>query len=305
MPQAQVNNVRIEYEVLGPENAPAVLLIMGAGGPLTFWGDSFCEGLVSGGYRVIRFDNRDCGLSSQLDHLGTPSRLALVLRLLFHLKVSAPYSLEDMANDAIGLLDTIGVRAAHVVGVSMGGMIAQIVAARRPERVLSLTSIMSASHSRGVKPRPDVMKRFRQQPPRAGEVEKAIDFFTDTFVLSSSGSRFPADRTELRRMMAKSLRRSYTPNGSTRHFAAVLAAPNRRSLLQSVRVPTLVIHGSDDPVVPVDAGRETAKCIPGAQLKIIEGMGHGLPSTVDRIVLDALLTHFRTAASDREAMASV
>jgi pimeloyl-ACP methyl ester carboxylesterase len=280
MPVATSSGIDLEYEVLGEPGAPAVLLIMGLGMPAAMWPAEFVEGLLARGFRVVTFDNRDSGGSTRMRDAAVPNIPAAMVRALLRLDVAAPYTLTDMALDAAAVLDAAGIERAHVVGVSMGGMIAQVLAALQPQRVLSLTSIMSSSGN----PSPSVAlgKRraldalLKPPPADASDVDGVVDHLMFVFgVIGSPG--FATDAAVLRPHLERVARRGLDPAGTSRQFAAILASGDRRALLHGVVAPTLVIHGADDPLVPLAAGRDTARHIAGAQLEVIDGMGHDLP----------------------------
>jgi pimeloyl-ACP methyl ester carboxylesterase len=265
------DDVTLCYETFGDPSDPAMLLVMGLSTQMIGWPDEFCEQLAGRGYHVVRFDNRDIGRSTQLKDLGVPT----VKQLLLRDKSAARYTLEHMAADGIGLLDHLEIERAHVVGVSMGGMIAQTMAARHPERVLSLASIISNTGSRwSGQPSPRMYPLLLKKPPRdrEGYVRHTVDVFKK---IGSQG--FPIDEDELRRTAERSFDRGLNPAGSTRQLAAIIAAGDRTPLLRTITVPTVVIHGRKDRLVPTSGGRATAKAIPGARLVIIDGMGHDLP----------------------------
>ena len=291
MPRLRCNGLEIEYESLGDPAAPAILLIMGLGMQLLAWPDAFCESLVAHGYRVIRFDNRDVGLSARAGGGKRPNLLWAMLAARLGLPQHPPYTLSDMADDAIGLIDGLEIAQAHIVGASMGGMIAQLLAARFPERVLSLTSIMSSSgNTRLGRPKPMALKALLSRPADAHDAEAVIDHLVRVFgVIGSPG--FPPDPAELRQRLGRSVRRGYYPEGVARQLHAVIAAGDRRSLLQTIVAPTLVIHGGADPLVPPEAGRDTARNIPGAKLMLIEGMGHDLPPALYERLAQAIVAH--------------
>jgi pimeloyl-ACP methyl ester carboxylesterase len=244
---------------------------MGLGAQLTMWPDRFCELLAQRGFHVIRYDNRDVGLSTKFDDAPVPD----VLAAMSGDSSSAAYTLNDMADDAAGLLDALGVRAAHVAGASMGGMIAQEIAIRHPERVLSLCSIMSTTGDRTVgQPAPEVMSALLRPPPATREeaAERRVEGHR------AWGSRgFPVDEEELRRDARAAYDRCWSPMGTARQLVAILASGDRTEALGGVRVPTLVIHGTDDRLVGPDGGEATAKAVAGADLLLVEGMGHDLP----------------------------
>ncbi|MBV8093113.1 MAG: alpha/beta hydrolase [Acetobacteraceae bacterium] len=275
MPSVRANGITLEFESLGKATDPAILLILGLALQLTAWPDGFCQTLASGGFRVIRFDNRDVGLSEKFPHLGTPKLGLEMVKYWLGAPVRAGYTLVDMARDTVGLLDALGIARAHLVGVSMGGMIAQIVASRFASRVLSLTSIMSSSGARGLPgPRWPVIKAFMSRPRGAG-LQDLLDYYVYFFrVIGSPG--FPVDEVELRASLERSMKRSFYPSGIARQWLAVLAGGDRSAELARIRAPALVIHGAADRLVPLAAGRDTARKIPRAKLVIVRGMGHDL-----------------------------
>lgn len=289
MPQAQANGIQLEYETFGKPSDPALLLIMGLGGQLTLWPDGLCQRLARGGYYVIRYDNRDVGLSSKIDGAGKPDLKRAALRFLLRLPLKAGYTLEDMAADAIGLLDVLGIGKAHVVGLSMGGMIGQILAANHGARLLSFTAIMTSSGNRGL-PQPSLKLRLRlTRRPKSVTRESLIRHSMDTWRLIGSPG-YPTPDAELRAMVERDQARCLYPRGMARQTLAIMAAPSRVPLLKRIKAPTLVIHGLADPLVPVAAGRELGRLIPGARLELIEGMGHDLPTPllerIGRLILD-------------------
>ncbi|MDP2032659.1 MAG: alpha/beta fold hydrolase [Polaromonas sp.] len=273
---------------------PVVLLIMGLGMQLVAWPPALVQSLVDTGYRVVRLDNRDIGLSQKFDHLGLPNLLWEGLKYKLGLPVKSPYSLGDMAADTLAVLDALGVAKAHVVGVSMGGMIAQRVAIAAPERVLSLTSIMSSSGARGLpQAKPQVM-RVLMSRPAGKDAESVLNHYVKLFkAIGSPG--FPMDDAELRERIAAAAKRSFYPAGTVRQMAAIAADSQRAHALGGLRVPTLVIHGKADPLVPYACGVDTARRIPGATLVGIEGMGHDLPAGVVQRILEPLIPHLNTA----------
>jgi pimeloyl-ACP methyl ester carboxylesterase len=267
---ARVNGVELCHETFGDTGGRPLLLVMGLGAPMIWWDEEFCESLVAQGFYVIRFDNRDAGRSSRM-HGRANLAQAYLLR-------SAPYSLADMAADAVGLLDALGIPAAHVAGASMGGMIAQTLAFRYPSRVLSLTSIMSSTGGRLVgRPSPKAMSMLLGARPqdRAEYVELAVRTFR---LIGSPG--YPFDEARMRERAERTFDRGVHPGGTVRQLAAIMADRDRAPRLRKVRVPALVVHGSRDPLVHVSGGRATARAIPGADLDIVPGMGHDLPRAV-------------------------
>jgi len=294
--------LHIEYESFGDPSHPAIVLIMGLGMQLMAWPDSFCQALVARGYRVIRFDNRDCGLSGRAPGKKRANLMLAMAASALGLPVRAPYTLDDMAGDTVGLMDKLGIVRAHIVGASMGGMIAQVLAAKFPLRVLSLTSIMSTSGNRKVsKPTKPARKVLLARPANPKDPESVIEHLVEMFgVIGSPG--YPSTREELRSRIGKSVRRAYDPAGVARQLLAIIASGDRRKLLRTIAAPTLVIHGADDPLVPLAAGRDTAQNIPGAKLEVIEGMGHDFPEALMPRLAQAIADHCdRRAAAPNAA----
>jgi pimeloyl-ACP methyl ester carboxylesterase len=274
-------DVELCYETFGDPADPAMLLTMGLATQMLGWHEDFCAALAERGFHVIRFDNRDVGRSQRMN--GTvPS----VMQLLRRDKRAASYTLDDMAGDAVGLLDHLGIDQAHVVGASMGGMIAQTMAARFPERVLSLVSWMSNTGARwSGQPSPRLYHVLLKTPPRDREryMEHAV------WVFSKIGSPgFERDDDDLRRIAGLSYDRGINPAGTSRQLAAIIASGDRTPLLRTITAPTLVIHGTKDKLVPPSGGRATARAIPGARLLLIEGMGHDIPRGAWPQILDAI-----------------
>lgn len=288
MPHVHANGIDIFYEAHGDPANPPLLLIMGLGAQLTLWPIELVEALVARGYYVIRYDNRDIGLSTKFTEHGVPNVRRVALMRLFGLRAKLPYRLTEMAEDAVHLLDALGIDKAHVVGASMGGMIAQLVAIGHGDRVLSLTSIMSTTgNPRLPRPRPDALAVLMDRPPAGATAEEVIPFgLRISKAIGSPG--YPADETRLKDRIVRDFERSFHPTGPGRQMAAILDDGDRRKRLRAVRVPALVIHGADDPLVPVEGGRDTAAAIPGAQLKVIPGMGHDLPLELVDEVADAI-----------------
>ena len=285
------SGIRIEYERAGRPDAPAVLLVMGLGMQLVAWPPSLVEGLVGRGFQAIRFDNRDVGLSSRVRPARRVDLRAAAVRSMLGLSVGAPYTLEDMAGDATGLLDALGIGRAHVVGVSMGGMIGQELAARWPARVASLVSIMSSSGAPRFRFHWTPATRALLTPPPAGADEAAlIDHLERIWMLIGSPGMQPP-REALRHRLRTSLRRAYDPAGVARQLLAIMASGDRRRLLKRITAPTLVLHGERDPLVPIAAGRDTAANIPGARFVAIAGMGHDLPEPLVPRLVDEIADH--------------
>jgi pimeloyl-ACP methyl ester carboxylesterase len=292
-----VGDIELCYETFGDPSDPAMLLVMGLGTQMLGWHEDFCAELAGQGFFVIRYDNRDVGRSSPID-AKPPTTGQLIRRD----RRAASYSLDEMAADGIGLLDRLDIERAHVVGVSMGGMIAQLMAARRPERVLSLASIMSTTGSlRSGQPRMKAMMLLLQKPP-AGR-EAFIEFATRMFnYIGSPG--FERDEAHLREMLARSYERRGDPNGPARQLAAIIANGNRTPLLRTITAPTVVIHGTKDPLAAPSGGRATARAIPGARLVMIEGMGHDLPRGAWPQVIGAIVDNTRRAAAGAPSRAA-
>jgi pimeloyl-ACP methyl ester carboxylesterase len=288
---AKAGDVEICFETFGDPSDPAVLLIMGLGTQMLAWHEEFCEQLAGHGFFVIRHDNRDIGRSSRLDHLGTPS-LGKIVRRDRH----PAYTLADMAADSVGLLDHLGIRRAHVVGASMGGMIAQTLAIRFPHRVLSLVSIMSNTGSFWTgQPAMGMYALLLKPAPR--ERDAYIRHVVELFI-KIGGSGYESDVEDLRDIATRSFERGHDAAGPLRQLHAIVADRNRAQQLRRLRVPTTVIHGTADKLVRPSGGRATAKAIPGARLVEIPGMGHGLPRGAWPQIIDAIVENARRAAPE-------
>ncbi|MCK9516242.1 MAG: alpha/beta hydrolase [Ottowia sp.] len=286
----KAGTVALEVEDTGG-SGPAVLLIMGLGMQLTAWPDELVAALADAGYRVIRHDNRDAGLSQYFDGVRSPGLFSSWLRLQVGLPLRPPYTLADMAGDVRALLDALDVAQAHVVGASMGGMIAQRLALAAPERVRSLTSLMSSSGARGLPgPTRRVMRVMMARPPaHAGDA--AVAHYVRLLQLLA-GPDFPRPDAQLRQDAASALARAWHPQGTRRQMLAVAADTERAHELARLRVPTLVVHGRDDPLLPLACGVDTAQRIPGARLEVVDGMGHDLPPALVPVLAPLLLQHF-------------
>ncbi len=299
----RANQIDIEIEdtgalPLGPQGQvrPVVLLIMGLGMQLVAWPPVLVQALVDAGYRVVRHDNRDIGKSHNFDALGKPNLIMATIKHKLGLPIRPPYSLQDMALDAIGVLDTLKIEQAHIVGVSMGGMIAQRVAIAAPQKVLSLTSIMSSSGARGLpQAKGNVLRALMSRP--ANNTEGAIaDHYVKLFkIIGSPG--FPINEVESRERILEGIKRSFHPEGTLRQMVAIAADAKRPAGLATITSPTLVIHGKADPLVPYANGVDTAKRIKGAHLVGIEGMGHDLPPGVVEQLLACMLPFFATTGA--------
>lgn len=291
MPVATANGIEITYDEVGDPEAPAILLVMGLGTQMIAWPEALCAALAERGFRVIRFDNRDIGLSTKIEQAAPVDLLAAFARAVAGQPVDAPYSLNDMAADTVGLMDALGIRRAHVVGASMGGMIAQIVAARYPDRTRSLTSIMSSSGDSSLpQGKPEAVSALLAPRPqaddRAGIIEASVKILR---IIGSPG--FSTPDAELRAKVERAVDRSYYPPGIGRQMLAILASGSRVELLKQIKAPTLVIHGEDDPLVPLEAGKDTARHVAGAKLKTVPGMGHDLADGLVPILVDAIGRH--------------
>jgi pimeloyl-ACP methyl ester carboxylesterase len=292
--QAHANGIDICYEIFGERDAEPMLLIMGLGAQMVIWDDAFCEKLAARGFRVIRFDNRDIGQSTKLSGGKRLSPFELLKLRLLRIPVDAPYRLSDMAQDTIGLMDALGIRSAHLVGASMGGMIAQEVAIIFPERVRSLTSIMSTTGDPRVPgPTREAAALLMAPPPKTKD--EYIERFAQTWKMLRVGS-FPEDEALDRARAERTFSRGLNPAGVGRQLRAILASGSRKPRLHLVKAPTLVIHGTVDPLVNPAGGKDTAASIPGAKLMMVEGMGHALPIRMWPEIIDAIDQHAHGAA---------
>lgn len=291
MPIIETNGIQLAYDEQGDPQGEPILLIAGLGLQLISWPDAFCKGLADQGFRVIRFDNRDSGLSSKMDHFGKPNLHLAFFKTLFHMPLFSGYTLYDMARDAIGLLDGLDIPKAHVVGASMGGMIAQIIAARYPHRALTLTSVMSTSGRPGLPgPTMAASNAMFSRPANPRDMNSVIDHFVHLFRVIGSPA-FPTPEAELRKRVAQSVRRNVCARGTARQVMAVASSGDLGAQLRTIRLPALVIHGTDDPLVPIACGRDSALLIPNAILHEVEGMGHDFPPALDAVLADLIGAH--------------
>ncbi|MCV0382764.1 MAG: alpha/beta fold hydrolase [Erythrobacter sp.] len=295
MPETTANSITLHYEDHGDPANPPLLLVMGLGAQMTLWPIELVEALVERGYRVIRYDNRDIGLSQKMDGAKAPGMVRHMIMRRIGFRPAVPYTLADMAADGIGLLDALDIARAHVVGASMGGMIAQLMAVNHPERLLSLTSIMSTTGN----PRLPAAERAAIQAltarPASLEEEALVDHgLRVAGAIGSPGYR--PDPERLRERVRENVRRSVYPAGLPRQMAAIIDDGDRRARLAEVKVPTLVLHGEADPLVRPEGGRDTAAAIPGARLKTIPGWGHDLPAELVDELADAIAEHAARAA---------
>jgi len=294
MPQANVNGIQIEYETFGDKSSQPLLLIGGLGVQLIYWQDEFCTKISDQGYYVIRYDNRDTGLSTKFNEVSLTEAMEKIGALFMGEKVPVPYSIEDMANDAAGLLDFLDINQAHICGMSMGGYIAQTFVINNPSRTLSLTSIYSHSGNRKeFLPTQKVMEAMLTPTPeeRGKYIEYMVSFFKLVY-----GSGLPFDDSFHQNLFGRSYDRSFCPEGVARHYLAIMTQKNRDSDLEKLTIPALIIHGDDDPLVPLVGGKATADAIPNSKLKIFKGMGHALPNlkTYWSDILDEMVKHMNS-----------
>ena len=292
---ARANGIDICYEIFGEASAEPMLLIMGLGGQMVLWDDAFCEQIAVRGFRVIRFDNRDVGQSSKFTGGKRLTWLELLKLRFLKIPVTAPYTLRDMAEDTIALMDVLGIRSAHMVGASMGGMIAQEIAITFPERVRSLISIMSTTGNPDLpQPSNEAVSLLTQPQPKSRD--KFIARFKRTWKVLRAG-RFPEDEALDRSRAERVFDRGLNPAGVGRQIRAVLASGSRKERLRKVKAPTLVIHGTADPLVDPKAGQDTAVSIPGAKLMMVQGMGHAIPMAKWPEIIDAIDKHAHWASA--------
>lgn len=295
--QISANGLSLEYESFGNRQDPAILLVMGLGVQMVLWPDAFCRMLAEKGFHVVRFDNRDIGLSTKLEHLGMPHIGRQAIRYFLRLPLKSPYSIEDMAADTEALLDALGIARAHVVGASMGGMIAQNLAARAPGKVASLVSLMSTTGSRKLpNPRPRALRALLLPPPPAGDTEAAIVRMMQLFRIIGSRT-YPAAEDYLRAVCERHVRRSFYPAGAARQLVAIAASGDRTEVVRRIKVPTLVLHGDEDPLLRIECGRATERAIREgggrAAMATIHGMGHDFPVEVLAELAERIAAHCR------------
>ena len=290
MPDVQANGVQLCYETLGDPAGPPLLLVSGLGAQLVDWPLEFCEQLAGRGFFVLRFDNRDAGRSTSSSQWGLPDLRGIIAGD----PSTVPYLLADLADDAAGLLDALGVRRAHVAGASMGGMIAQQLTIDHPERVASLCSIMSTTGDRSVGRATPAAAAVLGGPPAPDRDTAVATAIATARIIGSPG--FPAPEDELRRRAEVKYDRAHRPLGTLRQYAAIIASPDRTPGLRGVTAPTVVIHGADDPLITVSGGTATAAAVPGAELVVIDGMGHDLPRALWPRIVDAIAANAQRAA---------
>jgi len=297
----KANGVEIAYELYGQANNPVIMLIHGLGMPMTAWPMGMVNRLVEAGFQVLRIDNRDQGHSQKFDHLPMPNMVWQILKLKLGLNVSAPYELKDLMSDVIGTLDALNIAEAHLVGVSMGGMISQLVAINAPSRVKTLTSIMSTtSNPKLPKPHKEVMNHL-MTPPKTTSQEQVLNYHIRTWELIGSPG-FPTSTEGLAKYVRGLLQRGISAKGTTRQLLAILATHNRYKELRSLGMPVQVIHGTDDPLIPVAAGMETADAIPHAKLHLMKGMGHDLPEQLHESLCELIIE--QASMAERKKMAA-
>ena len=288
MPKSVVNKIKIEYETLGDPISKPLLLIAGLGSQMLAWSDEMCEIFANRGFFVIRFDNRDIGLSTKFEDAGLPDYVKISAAYSRGEIPEVPYTLEDMADDAIGVLDTLNINKAHICGASMGGMIAQVLAYRHPSRVRSLTLIMSTTGNPDLpQAKPEIMAQFFAPVPseREAYIEEMVK--RDSLIYGT----YTYDEKHGREYRTKEYDRSYYPDGIARQLAAMAVPGNIKPKISAIKVPTLVIHGNIDPFNSIEAGKEIAEAIPGAELLILDGMGHSFPSEVIPHIVNALVSN--------------
>jgi len=294
MAQVTANGINIEYEEFGERSKPPLLLVMGLGMQMVGWPRDFCQMIADKGFYVVRFDNRDTGLSSHFHDAGMPDMAAIGAALMNGEKPDSCYYLSDMGSDAAALLDALNIDKAHVVGASMGGMIVQDLAINHPQRLLSMTSIMSTT-GRSDLPQatPEAMEVLMSRP--SGDDENSLLAHAFKSQQTISGSKYPPVREDVDARTRESMARNIDAAGVARQMAAIVASGDRVAGLAKIDTPTLVIHGSEDPLVPVSGGEDTARCIANAKLKVIEGWGHTLPRVLWQSIADMITGHAATA----------
>ena len=289
MTRTKANGIEIEYETAGDKSDPALLLVMGLGAQLTIWPDAFFHGLATQGFFVIRYDNRDTGLSTDFGSWGVPNIADAFQKLMSGKKVDTPYLVKDMAADAIGLLDALGIDKAHMVGASMGGMIVQVVAAQYPERTRSMVSIMSTSGRPGLPPgKPEALAMLTAQPEGPSREQRVK--YGMKLRQTIAGAGYPPAEAELRAFVEKNVDRRWYPEGGARQYLSIIASGDRVEMLKKIKVPTLVLHGEDDPLLPVECGRDVARLVPAAEIQTYPGWGHDFPKGMIPTVIERIVT---------------
>jgi pimeloyl-ACP methyl ester carboxylesterase len=292
--RAKANGIEIEYETAGAKSDPALLLVMGLGAQLTIWPDAFFEGLAKRGFFVIRYDNRDTGLSTDFGSWGVPNIGEALGKAMRGEKIGTPYLLKDMAADAVGLIDALGLDKAHMVGASMGGMIVQTVAALWPERTRSMVSIMSTSGRPGLPlGKPDALAMLTAQPEGPSREQRVKHGIKLRQAIAGAG--YPPVDSDLRAFVEKNVDRRWYPEGGARQYLSIIASGDRVEMLKQIKVPTLVLHGEDDPLLPVECGRDVARLVPAAQIQTYPGWGHDFPKGMIPTVIERITKFCKTA----------
>lgn len=294
-----LNGVDIAYQLHGNPADPTILLIHGLSTPLTGWPSAMIERFVAAGYQVLLLDNRDVGRSQQLDHLPVPNMLKVMLKLKFKLSIKAPYQLEDMMQDVVALLDALKLSEVHVVGASMGGMIAQLMAIHHPQRVTSLTSIMSTTGYKKLPAADKDITRVLSQKPASQDYKDRMDYHIKKWRVLGSPD-YPSSDIYIHEYVDALLQRGITAKGTLRQFLAIMVGENRQDALAKLSIPSLVIHGDRDGLVNVAGGRATAEAIPNAKLKIYPGMGHDFPVELIPSIVDDIVAHVNTNLGDKK-----
>ncbi len=295
MPKAKANNIEIEYDTFGDPSGKPLLLVMGLGAHMIEWLEEFCEAFVDKGFFVIRFDNRDVGLSTKFEDAGMPDIQKAIGAAMQRKPIDAPYLLDDMANDAVGLLDALGIEKAHICGASMGGMIVQTIAINHPSRVLSLASIMSTTGDPTLpQATPKALKILMTPLPQEREAYIEESLKIKEFLY---GTGYTLDKQKAREIIEQKFDRCFYPVGFARQLVAILASGDRTEKLASIKVPTVVLHGNADPLVPVEGGKATAKAIPGAKLVLFDGVGHSIPTEVAPQYIDEIAENAAKASN--------
>ncbi len=295
MPSAQANGIALEYQTFGDPGARPLLLLRGLGTQMIQWDPAFCQAIADSGHHLVIFDNRDVGLSTHFHDAPVPPMGELVKALAAGERPAVPYDIDDMAGDVIGLMDALGFESAHIAGISMGGMIVQQTAIRHPQRVRSMTSIMSSTSEPGL-PGPSPEAQAALTEPSPPEREAYLDYSVRTGRVFT-GDGFPYDAEARRELAGRVYDRAFDPAGIARQMAAIVASGSRTQGLAALAVPSLVIHGSSDPLIPLAAGQATADAIPGAEMLVVEGMGHDLPPGAWPPIVDALARHTERSES--------
>jgi len=293
--QVDANGLKINFDSFGDPSHPAMIMIMGLGTQMIHWDENLCKILASQGFWVIRFDNRDIGKSTWLKNLPVPGLMGFLTNTWFGNKLNAPYLLNDMADDALGLMDALHIDKAHFVGASMGGMIAQCVALKASERVISLTSIMSTTGDRSL-PKAKMRVGMTLIRPMPKDIDQSIEHRLNVWKMLHMDN-FPFDLERITKLIRYSRERGFNPAGLSRQLAAIVDSPDRTEQLKNLMTPSLVIHGDQDPLVPVESGYATAGALPNSKLKILKGMGHTLPEQLWPEITDGIVDLARTASN--------